>query len=129
LPIAAEQLASGTVIVRPPVIAPAGGVARYTRVASPGQQAELDRPLGHLAQYAAATACLSWTRCDKSGCGHNGQRRSMLRILRNPGTKNIVVGHRERLAVAEMDRFGNWSGPAASGTTPTGGLRTPAKAP
>ena len=45
LPIPAEQLPTGTVIVHPPAVAIEGGVALYARVSSADQKSDLDRQL------------------------------------------------------------------------------------
>ena len=53
LPILAEQLPTGTVIVRPPASAVEGGAALYTRVSSADQKADLDRQIARLSEFAA----------------------------------------------------------------------------
>ena len=53
LPIPAEQLPTGTVIVHPPKAPTVESVAIYARVSSADQKAELERQLGRLAEYAS----------------------------------------------------------------------------
>lgn len=53
LPIPAEQLPTGAIIVHPPVKATEGGVALYARVSRTDQKADLERQMARLALYAA----------------------------------------------------------------------------
>jgi putative resolvase len=53
LPIPAEQLPTGTVIVHPPPAPAAEAVALYARVPSADQEADLERQLGRLADHAS----------------------------------------------------------------------------
>src|SRR5499427_6596586 len=55
LPIAAEHLPTGTVIVHPPKAPTVESVAIYARVSSADQKGDLERQLGRLAEYAADT--------------------------------------------------------------------------
>jgi predicted site-specific integrase-resolvase len=53
LPIPAEQLPTGTVIVHPPEKPTVEAVALYARVSSADQKADLERQLGRLVEYAS----------------------------------------------------------------------------
>src|SRR5262252_9873197 len=53
LPIAAEQLPTGTAIVHPPKPPTVESVAIDARVSSADQKADLERQLGRLAEYRA----------------------------------------------------------------------------
>src|SRR6202142_4159376 len=53
LPIPAEQLPTGTIIVHPLVTDTEGGVALYARVSSADQKSDLDRQLARLSEFAA----------------------------------------------------------------------------
>lgn len=57
LPVPAEQLLTGTVIVHPPVMTTEGSVALYARVSSADQKPDLERQVARLAVYAAENAC------------------------------------------------------------------------
>ena len=97
LPIPAEQLPTGTIIVHPPAVSPQGGVALYARVSSADQKNDLDRQIARLSEFAA-TRKLKVVEVGKEvGSGLNGRRRAMLRILRNPAITTLVVEHRDRL--------------------------------
>jgi len=100
LPLRAEQLPTGTIIVHPAEAKPQG-VALYARVSSADQKADLDRQLARLSKYAAAQRLLVVESVHEVGSGLNGHRRSILKLLSNPQVNAIVVEHRERLV-----RFG-----------------------
>lgn len=96
LPIPAEQLATGTIIVKPP-IQTADGAALYTRVSSSDQKADLDRQLARLSEFAAAHRLRVIDTVKEVGSGLNGHRRALLRLLGNPLIGVVVVEHRDRL--------------------------------
>lgn len=96
LPLRAEQLPTGTIIVHPAQARPQG-VALYARVSSADQKPDLDRQLARLSQYAAQQHLLVVESVHEIGSGLNGHRRSMLKLLANPEVSTIVVEHRERL--------------------------------
>jgi putative resolvase len=101
LPIPAEQLPTGTVIVHPPQTPAAGGVALYARVASADQKADLERQLGRLADDASRERLTVIRSVSEIGSGLNGHRAKVMRLLADPAVRTIVVAHRDRLA-----RFG-----------------------
>jgi putative resolvase len=97
LPVPAEQLPTGTVIVHPPAAALEGGIALYARVSSADQKADLDRQVARLAEFAAGR---NWRVVDvvkEIDSGLNGHRRGLLRLLRNPAVRTLVVEHCDRL--------------------------------
>jgi predicted site-specific integrase-resolvase len=96
LPVPAEQLATGTVIVHVPVNS-AEGVALYARVSSGDQKADLDRQLVRLTDYAVSNKLFIVDTVKEIGSGLNGHRKGMMRLLRNPEVQTIVVEHRDRL--------------------------------
>jgi len=97
LPVPAEQLPTGTIIVHPPVAPTGGGVALYARVSSADQTPDLERQVARLAVYAAENS-LSVTEIVKEvGSGLNGHRRGLMRLLRTPAVTTVVVEHRDRL--------------------------------
>jgi putative resolvase len=101
LPLPAEQLPTGTVIVHPPEAPTVNAVAIYARVASADQQADLERQLGRLAEYASRERLIVIRSVSEIGSGLNGHRAKVLRLLADPTVRTIVVEHRDRLA-----RFG-----------------------
>ena len=96
LPVPAEQLATGTVIIHQPT-APTHGVALYARVSSSDQKADLDRQLARLTEFAITQKFTIIDAVQEVGSGLNGHRKGMMRLLRNPEAKVIVVEHRDRL--------------------------------
>ena len=97
LPVPAEQLPTGTIIVHPPVSMSEGGVALYARVSSSDQKADLDRQVARLAEFAATKNLRVIEVIKEIGSGLNGHRRGLMRLLRNPAIKTLVVEHRDRL--------------------------------
>ena len=101
LPVPAEQLATGTVIVHAEPANTTAGVALYARVSSADQKDDLDRQLSRLTQYAVLNKLHIVDAVKEIGSGLNGHRRGLLRLLSNPSVGVILVEHRDRLA-----RFG-----------------------
>ena len=97
LPMPAEQLPTGTVIVHPPMENVEGGAALYARVSSAEQRRDLDRQVARLSEFAASQKLRVVEVVKEVGSGLNGHRRAILRILRNPNVTAIVVEHRDRL--------------------------------
>ena len=93
----AEQLPTGTVIVHPPSSVVEGGAALYARVSSNDQKRDLDRQIARLSEFAALHHLTVIEVVKEIGSGLNGHRRAMLRILRNPAVRTVVVEHRDRL--------------------------------
>ena len=102
LPIPAEQLPTGTVIVHPPQAPAADAVALYARVSSADQKSDLERQLGRLAYYASRERLVVAKAVSEIGSGLNGHRPRLVRLLADPAVRTIVVEHRDRLA-----RFGS----------------------
>jgi predicted site-specific integrase-resolvase len=102
LPIPAEQLATGTVLVHPPEAPTSEGVALYARVSSGDQKADLERQLGRLAEYASKEKLPVLRSVSEIGSGLNGHRTKIMKLLGDPAVGTIVVEHRDRLA-----RFGS----------------------
>ncbi len=101
MPIKAEQIKTGTIIVYP--IVPAGeGVALYARVSSADQKSDLERQLGRLVTYANDQKLKVVKSVTEIGSGLNGRRHKLLDLLKDSTMSGIVVEHRDRLA-----RFGS----------------------
>jgi predicted site-specific integrase-resolvase len=97
LPVPAEQLPTGTILVHPPAAALEGGVALYARVSSADQKSDLDRQVARLAEFAAGQHLRVVDVVKEIGSGLNGHRRGLMRLLRTPTVTMIVVEHRDRL--------------------------------
>jgi putative resolvase len=97
LPVPAEQLATGTIIVHPPSAPVERGVALYARVSGGDQKADLERQLSRLTEYAVSKKVGVTDAVKEVGSGMNGPRKGRLRLLRDPTAHTIVVEHRDRL--------------------------------
>lgn len=97
LPVPAEQLPTGTIIVHPPVTPTEGGVALYARVSSADQKPDLERQVARLAVYAAENSLRVTEIVQEVGSSLNSHRRGLLRLLRTPAVTTLVVEHRDRL--------------------------------
>jgi putative resolvase len=101
LPIPAEQLATGTILVHPaPRVVPNGAVL-YARVSGSDQKADLERQVGRLVTYAAEQQLTVTGVVAEVGSGLNGHRPKLLKLLADGHAQVVVVEHRDRLA-----RFG-----------------------
>jgi putative resolvase len=98
LPVPAEQLATGTVLVHPPQARSVEAAALYARVSSGDQKADLERQLGRLAKYASREKLTVIRSVSEIGSGLNGHRPKIMRLLADPIVRVIVVEHRDRLA-------------------------------
>ena len=96
LPVPAEQMPTGTVIVHPQATA-SEPVALYARVSSADQKSDLDRQLSRLSPFAAAPGLRVADGLKEVGSGLKGRRRLMLRVLKDPKIHAIVVEPRDRL--------------------------------
>ncbi|MCC6506319.1 MAG: IS607 family transposase [Aquimonas sp.] len=96
LPVPAEQMATGTVIVHaePDKV---GGAALYARVSSADKKNDLDRQLARLTEFAVARKLPVVDAVKEVGSGLNGHRKGMIRLLHNAAAQTIVVEHRDRL--------------------------------
>jgi putative resolvase len=100
LPVSARQYPTGTIIVdeRPQE----DGVALYARVSSHDQRKDLEAQLGRLAAVAASRGMKVVGTASEVGSGLNGHRRGLMRLLRDPKVRTVMVEHRDRLM-----RFGS----------------------
>lgn len=104
LPLPAEQLATGTIIVKEPEASYEAGpssVVLYARVSSSDQKQDLDRQLSRLVEVVTSKGLQVVKVVKEIGSGLDGKRTKLLTILRDPNVKTIVVEHKDRLA-----RFG-----------------------
>lgn len=96
LPVPAEQLATGTVILHAAPVNEPPSVALYARVSSGDQKSDLDRQLSCLAEFSAKHGFRAVEAVRETGSGLHGGK-ALLRILGNPKIQIIVVEHRDRL--------------------------------
>lgn len=101
LPVGAEQMPTGTIIVYPEAVSERTKVTIYARVSSADQKEDLSRQASRLKDYAAGNGWTVASVVDEVGSGLNGRRKKLLKLLRDPTAGAILVEHRDRLA-----RFG-----------------------
>jgi putative resolvase len=103
LPVPAERLPTGTIVVAGGVSSSAGpsSATVYARVSSHGQRADLDRQVARLTNWATANGMAVAEVVTEVGSGMDGRRPKFARVLADPAVATIVVEHRDRLA-----RFG-----------------------
>lgn len=96
LPVEAEQLPTGTIIVKEK----SGRetyTAIYARVSSNDQKADLDGQVSRCVEYANENGLPVDLSIKEIGSGLNGKRPKLLKLLSNPEIDTIVVEHKDRL--------------------------------
>lgn len=101
LPIRAEQMPTGTIIVYPEAATARTKVTIYARVSSADQKEDLARQTARLKGYAAGNGWTVAAVVGEVGSGLNGHRKKLLKLLSDSSVGTILVEHRDRLA-----RFG-----------------------
>lgn len=102
LPVPAEQLPTGTILVRDDRYREASGrTVVYARVSSHDQRDSLNGQVGRVTAWCSAQGVSVDEVVTEVGSGLNGKRRRLARLLADPAVGTIVVEHRDRLA-----RFG-----------------------
>ncbi|MCI0525802.1 MAG: IS607 family transposase [Acidobacteria bacterium] len=97
LPVEAEQMPTGTIIVKEAIGIGDAGVALYARVSSAEQKPELDKQIARLLEFASQKKLAVIESVTEIGSAMNGHRPKLLKLLRNPSVKIILVEHRDRL--------------------------------
>jgi predicted site-specific integrase-resolvase len=93
----AYQLDTGTIIVREPVSTePPTNVALYARVSSADRQADLERQMQRLKDYAAAKGYRVTKTVSELASGLNDSRPKFLKLLTDASIGVIVVEHKDR---------------------------------
>ena len=100
LPVPARQLATGTILVDPPVTE-TGVVVAYCRVSSHDQKADLERQAGRVLTMSSERGIRIDRTVTEIGSGRSGRAALLRKVLADPKVSTIVVEHRDRLA-----RFG-----------------------
>jgi predicted site-specific integrase-resolvase len=96
LPVKAEQMPTGTIIVYP-ADSQELKAALYARVSSADQKNDLDRQVARLVLYASEKRIPVNLTVTEIGSGLNGRRPKLLRLLREAEVNVILVEHRDRL--------------------------------
>jgi putative resolvase len=97
LPVEAEQISTGTIIVKAEALAQDNKTALYARVSSSDQKPNLDSQIVRLTQFAVQQKLSIEKVITEIGSGMNGKRPKLLELLRDQSVNIIVVEHRDRL--------------------------------
>jgi predicted site-specific integrase-resolvase len=97
LPVEAEQVATGTIIVKLESIPADQNAALYARVSSSDQKTNLDSQIARLTHFAVENKLSIAAVITEVGSAMNGKRPRLLKLLRDQSIKVIVVEHRDRL--------------------------------
>jgi putative resolvase len=97
LPVEAEQVATGTIIVKLESIPADQNAALYARVSSSDQKTNLDSQIARLTHFAVENKLSIAAVITEVGSVINGKRPRLLKLLRDQSIKVIVVEHRDRL--------------------------------
>lgn len=103
LPVPAERLATGTILVHDPRLrsGPAGRTVVYARVSSHDPRGSLDGQVARTVQAATRSGLKVDEVVTEVASGLNGRRRKLSRLLADAQVATVVVERRGRLA-----RFG-----------------------
>jgi putative resolvase len=97
LPVEAEQMDTGTIIVQAETVLENKKTALYARVSSSDQKPTLDSQIVRLTQFAVDKKLPIEEVITEIGSAMNGKRPKLLKLLRDQSVKIIVVEHRGRL--------------------------------
>jgi putative resolvase len=101
LPVRAEQMPTGTILVFEDSLPDNKSVVIYARVSSHDQKDDLVRQIDRLRQFASANGYVITEEISEVASGMNPNRPKLNGILSNKDTKVILVEHKDRLT-----RFG-----------------------
>lgn len=97
LPVEAEQMDTGTIIVKAQVVDGKKRAALYARVSSSDQRPNLDAQVVRLTRFAVENKLSIEGVVTEVGSAMNGKRPKLLKLLRDQSVSVIVVEHRDRL--------------------------------
>jgi putative resolvase len=97
LPVEAEQMATGTIIVKLETILGNQKAALYARVSASDQKTNLDSQLVRLTHFAVENKLSIAAVIAEVGSAMNEKRPKLLKLLRDQSIKIIVVEHRDSL--------------------------------
>jgi putative resolvase len=97
LPVDAEQMATGTIIVKLENIFEDQKAALYARVSSSDQKTNLDSQIARLTHFAVESKLSIASVITEVGSAMNGKRPKLLKLLQDRSIRIIVVEHRDRL--------------------------------
>jgi putative resolvase len=101
MPVPAQRLPSGTILVEVSGSPPGGRAVLYARVSAHDQRADLDRQVARVTAWATGQGVSVAEVVTEVSSGLNGKRPKLRRLLADPQVHMLVVEHRDRLG-----RFG-----------------------
>ena len=96
LPVPAEQLPTGTIILKPPKEEPTG-VAVYARVSSSDRRSDLDGQVARVVEFVTRQGWSGVRTVTEVGSGLNGPRPKLRKVLADPSVAIVAVEPRDRL--------------------------------
>lgn len=97
LPVLAEQMPTGTVIIHEQKNNIAGNVALYARVSNADRKSDLQAQLGRLTSFAMQNKLTVTHAVAETGSGLNGHRPKLMKLLADKTVTAIVIEHKDRL--------------------------------
>jgi putative resolvase len=97
LPVAAEYMATGTILVKLENNLEDQKAALYARVSSTDQKTNLDSQIARLTHFAVESQLSIASVITEVGSAMNGKRPKLLKLLQDRPIRIIVVEHRDRL--------------------------------
>jgi putative resolvase len=97
LPVDAQQMTTGTILVKLENILEDQKAALYARVSSSDQKTNLDSQIARLTHFAVESKLSIASVITEVGSAMNGKRPKLLKLLQDRSIRIIVVEHRDRL--------------------------------
>ncbi len=97
LPVPAEQMATGTILVKIEEKTENKDCVVYARVSSSDQKSDLDRQIARVIAIVTQQGFTVSKTVTEIGSGLNGHRPKLMRLLGNSSIKIIAVEHKDRL--------------------------------
>ena len=97
LPVLAEQMASGTILIKSETKNTDNSCVIYARVSSHDQKNDLDRQVNRIASEIIKQGLTISKIITEVGSGLNGHRPKLKKLLIDPDIKIIAIEHQDRL--------------------------------
>lgn len=97
LPVPAEQMATGTILVKVEENKKDKDCVVYARVSSGDQKPDLDRQVARVLEAVTGQGFTVSKTVTEIGSGLNGHRPKLMRLLKDSSVKTIAVEHKDRL--------------------------------
>jgi putative resolvase len=97
LPVPAEQMATGTILVKIEEPQTEKDCIVYARVSSNDQKSDLERQIARVVSAVTGQGFTVSKTVTEIGSGLNGHRPKLMRLLRDSSIKIIAIEHKDRL--------------------------------